>query len=44
MTQDCEVMRFEVGFFLKSRFSSVHPDMLYQPSFVKYDGDDDYDW
>ena len=43
MTPDCDVMRFEVGFFLKSRFSSAHPDMLYRPSFVKYDGDDDYD-
>lgn len=43
MSLDHEKLTFEIGFFLKSRFSSKYPDFLYIPSFVKYDGDDDYD-
>lgn len=38
-----EKLTFEIGFFLKSRFSSKYPDLLYKPSFVKYEDDDDYD-
>lgn len=34
---------FEIGFYIKSRFSAGNSDLLYRPSFVSYESDDDYD-
>ena len=43
MTDEKNRLSFEIGFYIKSRFTSEKPDKLFQPSFIKYEGDDDYD-